>query len=106
MEGIELAVQRGKLYMLQTRNAKRTAKAALRIAVDMVREGLIDKKEAVARIVPSSLDQLLHPTLDPKAERKGIAKGLPASPGAASGKAGFSADEAGKQAPARAEGVL
>ena len=69
MQDIEFTVQRGKLYMLQTRNGKRTAKAALRIAVDMVREGLIDKKEAVARIVPSSLDQLLHPTLDPKAER-------------------------------------
>jgi len=84
--------------MLQTRNGKRTAKAALKIAVDMVREGLIDKKEAVARIVPASLDQLLHPTLDPKAERKVIAKGLPASPGAASGKVVFSADAAEKQA--------
>jgi pyruvate,orthophosphate dikinase len=94
MQDIEFTVQRGKLYMLQTRNGKRTAKAALKIAVDMVRDGLIDKKEAVARIVPASLDQLLHPTLDPKAERKVIAKGLPASPGAASGKAVFSADEA------------
>ena len=84
--------------MLQTRNGKRTAKAALKIAVDMVHEGLIDRKEAVARIVPSSLDQLLHPTLDPKAQRKVIAKGLPASPGAASGKVVFSADEAEKQA--------
>ncbi len=98
MQDIEFTVQRGKLYMLQTRNGKRTAKAALKIAVDMVREGLIDKKEAVARIVPSSLDQLLHPTLDPKAERKVIAKGLPASPGAASGKVVFTADEAEKQA--------
>jgi pyruvate,orthophosphate dikinase len=98
MQDIEFTVQRGKLYMLQTRNGKRTAKAALKIAVDMVREGLIDKKEAVARIVPSSLDQLLHPTLDPKAQRKVIAKGLPASPGAASGKVVFSADDAEKQA--------
>ena len=98
MQDIEFTVQRGKLYMLQTRNGKRTAKAALKIAVDMVHEGLIDRKEAVARIVPSSLDQLLHPTLDPKAQRKVIAKGLPASPGAASGKVVFSADEAEKQA--------
>jgi pyruvate,orthophosphate dikinase len=98
MQDIEFTVQRGKLYMLQTRNGKRTAKAALKIAVDMVREGLIDKKEAVARIVPSSLDQLLHPTLDPKATRKVIAKGLPASPGAASGKVVFSADAAERQA--------
>jgi pyruvate, orthophosphate dikinase len=98
MQDIEFTVQRGKLYMLQTRNGKRTAKAALKIAVDMVREGLIDKKEAVARIVPSSLDQLLHPTLDPKAQRKVISKGLPASPGAASGKVVFSADAAERQA--------
>ena len=98
MQDIEFTVQRGKLYMLQTRNGKRTAKAALKIAVDMVREGLIDKKQAVARIIPSSLDQLLHPTLDPKAPRKVIAKGLPASPGAASGKIVFSADEAEKRA--------
>ncbi|HTR85289.1 MAG TPA: pyruvate, phosphate dikinase [Reyranella sp.] len=98
MQDIEFTVQRGKLYMLQTRNGTRTAKAALKIAVDMVKEGLIDRKEAVARIVPSSLDQLLHPTLDPKAERKVIAKGLPASPGAASGKVVFSADEAEKRA--------
>jgi pyruvate,orthophosphate dikinase len=98
MQDIEFTVQRGKLYMLQTRNGKRTAKAALKIAVDMVHEGLIDRKEAVARIVPASLDQLLHPTLDPKAERKVIAKGLPASPGAASGKVVFTADDAEKQA--------
>ena len=94
MQDIEFTVQRGKLYMLQTRNGKRTAKAALKIAVDMVREGLIDKKEAVARIVPASLDQLLHPTLDPKATRKVISKGLPASPGAACGKAVFSSETA------------
>ncbi|MGQ3301481.1 pyruvate, phosphate dikinase [Reyranella sp.] len=98
MQDIEFTVQRGKLYMLQTRNGKRTAKAALKIAVDMVREGLIDKREAVSRIVPASLDQLLHPTLDPKAARKVISKGLPASPGAASGKVVFTADDAEKQA--------
>src|SRR5689334_4099366 len=106
MQDIEFTVQRGKLYMLQTRNGKRTAKAALKIAVDMVKEGLIDRKEAVARIVPSSLDQLLHPTLDPKAQRKVIAKGLPASPGAASGKAVFTADEAEKQARAGEKVIL
>src|SRR5262245_6813641 len=106
MQDIEFTVQRGKLYMLQTRNGKRTAKAALKIAVDMVREGLIDRKEAVSRIVPASLDQLLHPTLDPKAQRKVIAKGLPASPGAASGKVVFSADEAEKQARAGEKVIL
>ena len=96
MQDIEFTVQRGKLYMLQTRNGKRTAKAALRIAVDMVREGLIDKKQAVARIIPSSLDQLLHPTLDPNASKELIATGLAASPGAASGEAVFTA---GSQVP-------
>ncbi|HEX2888147.1 pyruvate, phosphate dikinase [Vineibacter terrae] len=98
MQDIEFTVQSGKLYMLQTRNGKRTAKAALKIAVDMVREGLIDRKEAVTRIAPASLDQLLHPTLDPKAQRKVLAKGLPASPGAAFGKVVFTADAAEKMA--------
>jgi pyruvate,orthophosphate dikinase len=97
MQDIEFTVQRGTLYMLQTRNGKRTAPAALRIAVDMCNEGLIGKAEAVTRIDPASLDQLLHPTLDPKAARKVVAKGLPASPGAASGKVVFSADEAESQ---------
>ncbi|HQS18932.1 pyruvate, phosphate dikinase [Reyranella sp.] len=106
MQDIEFTVQRGKLYMLQTRNGKRTAKAALKIAVDMVHEGLIDKREAVSRIVPASLDQLLHPTLDPKAPRKVIAKGLPASPGAASGKVVFTADDAEKQARAGEKVIL
>jgi pyruvate,orthophosphate dikinase len=106
MQDIEFTVQRGKLFMLQTRNGKRTAKAALKIAVDMVRDGVIDKKEAIARIVPSSLDQLLHPTLDPKAPRKVIAKGLPASPGAASGKIVFTADDAEKQAHAGEKVIL
>jgi pyruvate,orthophosphate dikinase len=94
MQDIEFTVQQGKLYMLQTRSGKRTAAAALKIAVDMVEQGVIDKAEAIKRIDPKSLDQLLHPTLDPKAKKQIIAKGLPASPGAASGKVVFSADEA------------
>ncbi len=94
MQDVEFTVQQGKLYMLQTRTGKRTAPAALKVAVDMVSEGLITKEEAIKRIDPASLDQLLHPMLDPKAERKLLAKGLPASPGAASGIAVFSADEA------------
>jgi pyruvate,orthophosphate dikinase len=98
MQDIEFTVQRGKLYMLQTRAGKRTAAAALKIAADMVDEGLIDQKTAVSRIEPSSLDQLLHPTLDPDADRKVIARGLPASPGAASGRVVFSADQAEKAA--------
>ncbi|MDH3702519.1 MAG: pyruvate, phosphate dikinase [Alphaproteobacteria bacterium] len=98
MQDIEFTVQRGKLYMLQTRAGKRTAAAALKIAADMVDEGLIDRKTAVTRIEPSSLDQLLHPTLDPDADRKVVARGLPASPGAASGRVVFSADQAEKAA--------
>ena len=94
MQDLEFTVQRGKLWLLQTRTGKRTANAALKIAVDMVAEGLIDKAEAVRRIDPARLDQLLHPTLDPKAERRVLAKGLPASPGAASGKVVFSAEDA------------
>jgi pyruvate,orthophosphate dikinase len=94
MQDIEFTVEQGKLYMLQTRNGKRTAKAALKVAVDMAGEGLISQKEAVGRIEPASLDQLLHPTLDPQAERDVLATGLPASPGAATGKVVFDADEA------------
>jgi pyruvate,orthophosphate dikinase len=94
MQDIEFTVEQGKLYMLQTRNGKRTAKAALKVAVDMAAEGLITQKEAIARIEPASLDQLLHPTLDPSAERDVICTGLPASPGAATGKLVFNADEA------------
>lgn len=94
MQDIEFTVQQSKLYMLQTRNGKRTAQAALKIAVDLCNEGLIDKKTAVARIEPASLDQLLHPTLDPKAKKDIIGHGLPASPGAACGKVVFTADEA------------
>jgi pyruvate,orthophosphate dikinase len=105
MQDIEFTVQQRKLWMLQTRNGKRTAPAALKIAVDMAREGLIDQKEAVRRIDPASLDQLLHPTLDPKAPRQVLAKGLPASPGAASGKVVFSAEDAEAQA-AKGQGVI
>ena len=94
MQDIEFTVQQNKLYMLQTRNGKRTAAASLRIAVEMAEAGLIDRKEAVKRVNPASLDQLLHPTLDPKAARTLFSKGLPASPGAACGVAVFSSDEA------------
>ena len=94
MQDIEFTVERGKLYMLQTRSGKRTAKAALKMACEMVGEGLIAEAEAVARVDPSSLDQLLHPTIDPDAIRDVIATGLPASPGAATGKIVFDADEA------------
>ena len=94
MQDIEFTVQQGKLYMLQTRTGKRTAAAALKVAVDMVSEGLITRQDAIKRLDPASLDQLLHPTLDPKAKRQVIVKGLPASPGAASGQVVFSADEA------------
>ncbi|HET7679424.1 MAG TPA: pyruvate, phosphate dikinase [Xanthobacteraceae bacterium] len=96
MQDLEFTIEQGKLWMLQTRGGKRTAKAALRIAVELANEGLITKEEAVSRVEPASLDQLLHPTIDPKAERKIIATGLPASPGAASGEIVFSSDEAAK----------
>ena len=105
MQDIEFTVQQQKLYMLQTRSGKRTAAAALRIAVEMAESGLIDRNEAVRRVSPSSLDQLLHPTLDPKARRTLISKGLPASPGAASGAVVFSADEAEMRA-AKGESVI
>ncbi len=94
MQDIEFTVEQGRLYMLQTRNGKRTAKAALKVACDMVEEGVISSDEAVQRVEPSSLDQLLHPTIDPAAERDVIAAGLPASPGAATGEIVFDADEA------------
>ncbi len=94
MQDLEFTVEQGKLWMLQTRSGKRTAKAALRIAVELANEGLITKQEAVTRVDPGALDQLLHPTIDPSAERKVIATGLPASPGAASGEIVFSSDEA------------
>ena len=94
MQDIEFTVENNKLWMLQTRSGKRTAKAAIKIAVDMVKEKLISKKEAILRIDPNILDTLLHPTLDEKVEKDVIASGLPASPGAASGKVVFTADEA------------
>ena len=94
MQDIEFTVERAKLWMLQTRSGKRTAKAALKIAVDMAEEGLITREEAILRVDPAALDQLLHPTLDPNATRDVLTKGLPASPGAASGAAVFDADTA------------
>ena len=94
MQDLEFTIERGKLWMLQTRSGKRTAKAALKIAAEMAGEGLISREEAICRIDPSALDQLLHPTIDPKAQREVIAVGLPASPGAATGEIVFSSDEA------------
>ncbi|CDO38784.1 MULTISPECIES: pyruvate, phosphate dikinase [Novosphingobium] len=98
MQDIEFTVERGKLWMLQTRSGKRTAKAALKMAVDMVGEGLIDEQTAIKRVDPMALDQLLHPTLDPKAPRDLLGRGLPASPGAASGSIVLDADTAEKRA--------
>ena len=94
VQDVEFTVQEGRLYLLQTRNGKRTAKAALKIAVDLAAEGLITRTEAIGRVEPESLDQLLHPTIDPEAARDVIASGLPASPGAATGKLVFDAGEA------------
>ncbi|MDZ4276508.1 MAG: pyruvate, phosphate dikinase [Erythrobacter sp.] len=105
MQDIEFTVERGTLWMLQTRSGKRTAKAALKMAVDMVAEGLIDTREAVRRVDPMALDQLLHPTLDPKAERHVLTTGLPASPGAAAGKIVLDADTA-EQWAGRGEKVI
>ncbi|MCT4574764.1 MAG: pyruvate, phosphate dikinase, partial [Alphaproteobacteria bacterium] len=102
VQDIEFTMEQGKLYMLQTRTGKRTAAAALKIAIDMVNEGLISKEEAILRVDPASLDQLLHPTLDPNAEKVVLTKGLPASPGAANGILVLSAEEAEEKA---AEGV-
>jgi pyruvate,orthophosphate dikinase len=94
MQDLEFTIEQGKLWMLQTRSGKRTAKAALKIAVELASEKLISEEEAVARVDPASLDQLLHPTIDPKADRVVVAAGLPASPGAASGEIVFSSEEA------------
>ena len=105
MQDIEFTVQQDKLYMLQTRNGKRTTAAALKIAVDMAREGLISETEAVQRVSPSALDQLLHPMLDPKAPRKLLSRGLPASPGAACGAVVFISEEADARA-AKGEAVI
>ncbi|HPP31310.1 MAG TPA: pyruvate, phosphate dikinase, partial [Soehngenia sp.] len=107
MQDVEFTIEKGKLYMLQTRNGKRTAHAAINIAVDLVDEGVISKEEAILRIEPNQLDQLLHPSFDEKALKasKPIAKGLPASPGAASGKVYFTAEEA-VEASKRGEKVI
>jgi pyruvate,orthophosphate dikinase len=105
LQDIEFTIEKGKLYMLQTRSGKRTVPAALKVAVDMVGEKLIDEKEAVARIDAAALDQLLHPTLDPNAPRQVLATGLPASPGAASGEVVFSADDA-EEAAAQGRAVI
>jgi pyruvate,orthophosphate dikinase len=94
MQDIEFTVQKGKLYLLQTRSGKRTASAAVRIAVDMVKEGLIQPDEAIGRVTPNQIENLLHPRLDPRVEKQVIAKGLPASPGAACGEVVFSSEEA------------
>jgi len=94
MQDIEFTIERGKLWMLQTRSGKRSTRAAMRIAVDMVDEGVITEDEAVLRIEPSTLDQLLHPTIDPRVSRQVIGSGLPASPGAATGEIVFTAEEA------------
>ena len=94
MQDIEFTIQDRKLYMLQTRSGKRTGQAAMKIAVDMVEEGLIDKKTALLRVEPEQLDQLLHPMIDPKATVNTVGKGLPASPGAAVGQVVFTAEDA------------
>ncbi len=106
MQDIEFTVEEGKLYLLQTRSAKRTAAAALKAAVDMVDEGLISREEAVARIDPRQLDQLLHPMLDPNAQYEVAAKGLNASPGAASGEIVFDADTAAERGKAGEKVIL
>ena len=106
VQDIEFTVEGGKLYILQTRTGKRTAPAAVKIAVDMVKEGLIDKKTAVSRVEPEQVDRLLHPMFDPEAEKEVIAKGLPASPGAAVGKVALTAAEAVEMAEAREPVIL
>jgi pyruvate,orthophosphate dikinase len=105
LQDMEFTIQEGKLFILQTRNGKRTTHAAVKIAVDMVKEKLIDKRTAISRIDPNQLDQLLHPTFDPKAKRDVIARGLPASPGAAFGRVVFHADDAERLA-AKGEMVI
>ncbi|MBI3317050.1 MAG: pyruvate, phosphate dikinase [Candidatus Omnitrophica bacterium] len=105
MQDIEFTIQEGKLYILQTRNGKRTAQAAVRIAVELVKEGFINREQAILRVDAKQLDQLLHPTFDPKQKKEIIAKGLPASPGAATGKVVFNAEDAETLA-ARGENVI
>jgi pyruvate,orthophosphate dikinase len=106
VQDFEFTIEKGKLYMLQTRTGKRTAAAAVRIAVDMAKEKLIDEKTAVLRVDPASLDQLLHPGFDPKANKNVLARGLPASPGAAVGKIAFTAEEAEKRVAAGEKIIL
>jgi len=106
VQDIEFTIQENRLFMLQTRNGKRTTQAAVKVAVDMVKEGLIDKKTAISRINPNELDQLLHPTFDPKAKKDVVAVGLPASPGAATGKVVFSAEDAEKLAEKKEKVIL
>jgi pyruvate,orthophosphate dikinase len=106
VQDFEFTIEKGKLYMLQTRNGKRTAQAAVRIAVEMVKEKLIDEKTAILRVEPASLDQLLHPTFNPRAQKDVIAKGLPASPGAAVGKLAFTAEEAEQRVAAGEKIIL
>ena len=106
VQDFEFTIEKGKLYMLQTRNGKRTTAAAVKIAVDMVKEKLIDEKTAVLRVDPASLDQLLHPTFDPKSKKTVIAKGLPASPGAAVGKLAFTAEEAEQRVGAGEKNII
>ncbi len=106
VQDFEFTIEKGKLYMLQTRNGKRTAQAAVKIAVDMAKEKLIDEKTAILRVDPASLDQLLHPTFDPKAKKNVLARGLPASPGAAVGKIAFTAEEAEKRVAAGEDIIL
>lgn len=106
MQDIEFTVQENKLWMLQTRSGKRTAKAALKIAVDLAAEGIISQQEAIMRVDPAALDQLLHPTLDPDAERDILTRGLPASPGAASGKIVFDSEKAEQEVSAGHKVIL
>jgi len=106
VQDIEFTIQENRLYILQTRNGKRTIQAAVKIAVDMVEEGLIDKKTAISRINPDELDRLLHPTFDPKAKKDVVAVGLPASPGAATGRVVFSAEDAEKLAAKKEKVIL
>ena len=106
VQDIEFTIQENRLFMLQTRNGKRTTQAAVKIAVDMVKEGLIDKNTAISRINPNELDQLLHPTFDPQGKKEVIAVGLPASPGAATGKVVFSAEDAEKLAEKKEKVIL
>jgi pyruvate,orthophosphate dikinase len=106
MQDIEFTVQEGRFYILQTRSGKRTGRASVRIAVEMVREGMIDEKEALLRVSPEHVQSFLHPMVDPEAKREVVATGLPASPGGATGVAVFSADEAVESRPTASKVIL